>query len=156
MERAPGRPSAQTSTLKPAGTLSLAALPVTSIANGCRGDFSCSALRPCCQEGGAAGAAGACACAAAAENTQTSAEAREMSDRKGAGDMEYPPFPGVVVFEGRRGAIDGASWHHSHARSQTQPDKKGSRAPSPARLTRTHGAPNNDLMPRGPARSRRA
>src|SRR5438552_19150885 len=116
MERAPGTPSTQTSTLNPSGTLSLstgsrfAALPVTSIANGCRGDFSCSALRPCCQEGGAAGAAGACACAAAAENTQTSAEAREMSDRNGAGDMEYPPFPGVMVFEGaprcnRRGGM---------------------------------------------------
>src|SRR5207253_11336856 len=94
------------STLNPSGTLSLstgsrfAALPVTSIANGCRGDFSCSALRPCCQEGGAAGAAGACACAAAAEKTQTSAEAREMSDRDGAGDMEYPPFPGCCGLRG--------------------------------------------------------
>src|SRR6266478_7299653 len=106
MERAPGRPSAQTSTLKPAGTLSLstgssfAALPVTSIANGCRGDFSCSPLRPCCQEGGAAGAAGACACAAAAVSAQTSAEAREMSDRSGAGNMEYPPFPGCCSLRG--------------------------------------------------------
>src|SRR5216117_420977 len=106
MERAPGRPSTQTSTLKPSGTLSLstgsccADLPVTSIANGCRGDFSCSALRPCCQEGGAAGAAGACACAAAAVSAQTSAEAREMSDRNGAGDMEYPPFPGCYSLRG--------------------------------------------------------
>src|SRR5712691_2002372 len=61
MERAPGRPSAQTSTLKPAGTLSLstgsslAALPVTSIAKGCKGELACSAPRPCCQEGGAEG-----------------------------------------------------------------------------------------------------
>src|SRR5437870_13844586 len=89
MERAPGAPSTQTSTLNPAGTLSLstgscfADFPVTSIANGCSGDFSCSALRPCCQEGGEAGAAGACACAAEAVSTQTSAEAREMSDRNG-------------------------------------------------------------------------
>src|SRR5437879_1572275 len=100
MERAPGRPSTQTSTLKPSGSLSLstgssfADFPVTSIANGCRVDFSCSVLRPCCQEGGAAGAAGACACAATAQNTKTSAEAREMSERNGAGDMEYSPFPG--------------------------------------------------------------
>src|SRR6266702_334564 len=106
MERAPGRPSAQTSTLKPSGTLSLstgssfADFPVTSIAKGCRGDFSCSALRPCCQEGGAAGAAGACACAATAMSAQASAEAREMSDRNGAGNMEYPPFPGCCGLRG--------------------------------------------------------
>src|ERR1700704_4602817 len=97
MERAPGRPSTQTSTSKPAGTLSLstgrsfADFPVTSIAKGCRGDFSCSALRPCCHEGGAAGA---CACAAVAVSTQPSAEMREMNGRNGAGNMEYPPFPG--------------------------------------------------------------
>src|SRR5258706_13947308 len=106
MERAPGRPSAQTSTLKPSGTLSLstgscfADFPVTSIAKGCRGDFSCSALRPCCQDGGAAGAAGACACAAAAVSAHTSADVREMCDRNGAGDMEYPPFPGCRCLRG--------------------------------------------------------
>ena len=37
--------------------------------------MSCSAERPCCQEGGAAGA---CACAALAISAQTSAEAREI------------------------------------------------------------------------------
>src|SRR5437016_13860340 len=106
MERAPGTPSTQTSTLNPSGTLSLstgsrfAALPVTSIANGCRGDFSCSALRPCCQEGGAAGAAGACACAAATENTQTRREAGGLCDGNGAGAWEYLPFPGCCVLRG--------------------------------------------------------
>src|SRR2546422_11197348 len=99
MERAPGRPSAQTSTLKPAGTLSLstgssfAALPVTSIANGCRGDFSCSALRPCCQEGGAAGAAGARAWAAPAGGTPTGAGRGGVGEREGAGGHGNPPFP---------------------------------------------------------------
>src|SRR5258706_11222285 len=103
MERAPGRPSAQTSTLKPSGTLSLstgsifAALPVTSIANGCRDDFSCSALRPCCHEGGAAGA---CACAAWAISTQASAELRETRGRNDGDDMEYPPFPGCCCVRG--------------------------------------------------------
>src|SRR2546426_11579435 len=106
MERAPGRPSAQTSTLKPAGTLSLstgssfAALPVTSIANGCRGDFSCSALRPCCQEGGAAGAAGACACAAGAGDTQTGAGEGGVGERNGGGDMEKPPFSRGFLLSG--------------------------------------------------------
>src|ERR1700704_1119589 len=148
MERAPGRPSAQTSTLKPAGTLSLstgssfAALPVTSIANGCRGDFSCSALRPCCQEGGAAGARGAAGAwpdAAAAENTQTSAEVREMSDRNGAGDMEYPPFPGCCGLRGGA-AVQSTGRHGIIAtldpwRNRT---KKEAALPSPARLTTTH------------------
>src|SRR5260221_9114192 len=103
MERAPGRPSAQTSTLKPSGTLSLstgssfADFPVTSIANGCRVDFSCSALRPCCQEGGAAGA---CACAALVISVQTSAALRETRGRNGAENMEYPPFPGCCGLRG--------------------------------------------------------
>src|SRR5215467_11979810 len=61
-------PSAQTSTLNPAGTLSLstgrsfAARPVMWGAKGCSGEVACSELRPCCQEGG--GAAGAWARAA--------------------------------------------------------------------------------------------
>src|SRR5258706_253746 len=51
MERAPGRPSAQTSTLKPSGTLSLstgscfADFPVTSVANGCKVACSSASLR---------------------------------------------------------------------------------------------------------------
>src|SRR5262249_43304982 len=63
MERAPGRSSAQTSTLKPGGTFSwftgnsFAGLPVMLIANGWRGDLSCSAERPCCHDGGGVGAA---------------------------------------------------------------------------------------------------
>src|SRR5439155_13414778 len=160
MERAPGRPSAQTSTLKPAGTLSLstgrsfAALPVTSIANGCRGDFSCSALRPCCQEGGAA--AGACACAAATVSAHTSAELREINDRNGAGSMEYPPFPGccclrggaTVQSTGRNGIIATLD----PGRNRT---KKEAALRSPARPTTTHGAPTNRLMPRSAAGSRR-
>src|SRR2546423_10687534 len=91
MERAPGRPSTQTSTLKPSGSLSLstgssfADFPVTSIANGCRVDFSCSALRPCCQEGGAAGAAGGRARAAPASTAQAGAAPRENKGRDGAG-----------------------------------------------------------------------
>src|SRR3954447_4418369 len=62
-ERASGTPSAHTSTLNPAGTLSLltgsslAARPVRIGAIGCRGDFVCSAERPCCHDGGAAGGA---------------------------------------------------------------------------------------------------
>src|SRR5260221_730241 len=51
-------PSAQTSTLKPAGTFSLStgksldALPVMWGAKGCRGELACSALLPCCHEDG--------------------------------------------------------------------------------------------------------
>src|SRR3989441_1264229 len=144
MERAPGRPSAQTSTLKPAGTLSLstgssfAALPVTSIANGCRGDFSCSALRPCCQEGGAAGAAGACACAAAADNTQTSAEVREMCDRNGAGDMEYPPFPGCCGLRG--GAAVQSTGRHGII-ATLDPGRNRLRREAAPRLRRCAGQP---------------
>src|SRR5437016_9901250 len=106
MERAPGRPSTQTSSLKPSGSLSLstgssfADFPVTSIANGCRVDFSCSVLRPCCQEGGAAGAAGACACAATAVSAQASVQVKEMSQRNGAEYMEYPPFAGCCCLRG--------------------------------------------------------
>src|SRR5207247_5435624 len=151
MERAPGRPSTQTSTLKPSGTLSLstgtcfADLPVTSIAKGCRGDFSCSALRPCCQEGGAA--AGACACAARTVSAHTSAEAREINDRNGAGIMEYPPFPGccclrggaTVQSTGRNGIIATLD----PARNRT---KKEAALPSPARRTTSHGATNDRLM----------
>src|SRR5260221_3774431 len=98
MERAPGRPSAQTSTLKPSGTLSLstgscfADFPVTSIAKGCRGDFSCSALRPCCQDGGAAGAAGARGCAAPAGDAQAEAGGRAMLEPKGACRMGQSPL----------------------------------------------------------------
>src|SRR6266581_6761007 len=84
MERAPGRPSAQTSTLKPSGTLSLstgscfADFPVTSIAKGCRGDFSCSALRPCCHEGGAAGGCWAYAAVVNAARNAVNATARDL------------------------------------------------------------------------------
>src|SRR5207253_8680369 len=62
-ERASGMPSVQTSTLNPAGTLSLlignslAGRPVICGANGCRGEVACSDVRPCCQAGGAAGGA---------------------------------------------------------------------------------------------------
>src|SRR5689334_303932 len=70
MVRAPGMPSAHTSTLKPAGTLSLstgrsfADLPVISIANGCSVDSCIAAGLPCCQEGGGDAAGLSCACAA--------------------------------------------------------------------------------------------
>src|SRR5436190_12016794 len=57
-ERASGTPSAQTSTLKPAGTFSLftgnslEGRPVKCGANGCSGDDWCSVPRPCCHDGG--------------------------------------------------------------------------------------------------------
>src|ERR1700681_4192768 len=60
-ERASGTPSAQTSTLNPAGTFSLsigsplAGRPVICGANGCKVDSDCSGVRPCCQDGGAPG-----------------------------------------------------------------------------------------------------
>src|SRR5258706_15779747 len=58
IDRAPGIPSAHTSTLKPAGTLSLLVgrsfddFPVTSMANGCNVDSACAAGLPSCQDGG--------------------------------------------------------------------------------------------------------
>src|SRR4051795_10424984 len=74
-ERASGMPSAQTSTLKPAGTLSLSigtsldGRPVRIGAIGCSVDDDWSGERPCCHEGAgagaAAGAAGVCANAGA-------------------------------------------------------------------------------------------
>src|SRR5437667_3528280 len=136
MERAPGRPSTQTSTVKPSGRLSLstgssfADFPVTSIANGCRVDFSCSVLRPCCQEGGAAGAAGACACAATAVSAQASVQVKEMSQRNGAEYMEYPPFAGCCCL---RGGATVQSTGRSGIIATLDPGrnrtKKGSRAP---------------------------
>src|SRR5580765_7075573 len=65
-------PSAYTSTLNPAGTLSLstgsslAGRPVRMGAIGCRVELFWSAERPCCHEGAGADAAGACAPADAA------------------------------------------------------------------------------------------
>src|SRR5216684_2616857 len=79
IERAPGMPSAHTSTLKPPGTLSLLigrsleALPVISIANGCSVDSDAGGL-PCCQDGGGAAAGLSCACAAV--NAASTAAAR--------------------------------------------------------------------------------
>src|SRR2546426_418369 len=70
IERAPGMPSAHTSTLKPDGTLSLLTgrslegLPVISIANGCSVDSDIAGGLPCCQDGGGAAAGLSCACAA--------------------------------------------------------------------------------------------
>src|SRR2546428_4280184 len=70
IERAPGMPSAHTSTLKPDGTLSLLigrsleGLPVISIANGCSVDSDIAGGLPCCQDGGGAAAGLSCACAA--------------------------------------------------------------------------------------------
>src|SRR5256884_8524594 len=102
MERAPGRPSAQTSTLKPSGTLSLSSgssfadFPVTSIANGCRVDFSCSALRPCCQEGGAAVAADAiCPGPAGGRGTGWWVGGREDGGGGVGGKRVALVFPGV-------------------------------------------------------------
>src|SRR5919197_5044543 len=76
-ERAPGRPSAHTSTVNPGGTLSLsigrsfAALPVISIANGCSVDSACAGGLPWCQEGGAAGLSWACTLSVKAAETAT-------------------------------------------------------------------------------------
>src|SRR4051794_23301944 len=67
MVRAPGMPSAHTSTLKPEGTFSLsigrsvAALPVTSMANGCSVDSDIAEGFPCCHEGGGDAAGLSCA-----------------------------------------------------------------------------------------------
>src|SRR5437763_2408873 len=64
-ERASGTPSTHTSTLNPAGTFSvsignsLAGRPVICGANGCKVEVPCSGVRPCCQDGGAAGGAAA-------------------------------------------------------------------------------------------------
>src|SRR5205809_1888134 len=149
MERAPGRPSAQTSTLKPSGTLSLstgscfADFPVTSIAKGCRGDFSCSALRPCCQEGGGAGAAGACACAAAAMSAHASAQAREMNERNGAGDMEYPPFPGCC---GLRGGATAQSTGRNGIIATLDPGRNRTKNKA-ARSARGHAEPVDPVGP---------
>src|SRR5438132_9641819 len=80
IERAPGMPSAHTSTLKPAGTLSLstgrsfAGLPVISIANGCSDDSDIADGLPCCQEGG--GEAAGLSCAWALVNAARTAAAR--------------------------------------------------------------------------------
>src|SRR6185312_9021077 len=69
MVRAPGMPSANTSTLNPAGTLSLstgrsfAALPVISIANGCRVDSAIAHDVTGCHDGGGDAAGLSCACA---------------------------------------------------------------------------------------------
>src|SRR5712691_6697999 len=82
-------PSAQTSTLKPAGTLSLstgssfAARPVRCGAKGCRGELACSAERPCCHDGGADGA---CWASAAVLNA-----ARIAAD-KALYELMSPPF----------------------------------------------------------------
>src|SRR5438309_3972895 len=73
-------PSAHTSTLKPAGTLSLstgrsfAGLPVISIANGCSDDSDIADGLPCCQEGG--GEAAGLSCAWALVNAARTAAAR--------------------------------------------------------------------------------
>src|SRR6476646_6497714 len=62
-------PSAQTSTLKPDGTLSLSMgrslddFPVTSIANGCRVDSDMADGLPCCHDGGGEAAGFSCAAA---------------------------------------------------------------------------------------------
>src|SRR5258708_223851 len=66
-ERDSGMPSAQTSTLKPAGSLSLltgrsfAGRPVMCGANGCSVDSAIAGGLPCCQEGGGAAAGLSCA-----------------------------------------------------------------------------------------------
>src|SRR5262249_60222770 len=88
-ERASGMPSAHTSTLNPAGPFSvftgrlLASRPVMWGAKGCSGELACSALRPCCQEGG--GEAGAWARAAVLK-TETNAAAKALRE------FMSPPF----------------------------------------------------------------
>src|SRR3954471_24118361 len=78
-ERASGMPSAQTSTLKPAGTFSvftgrsLAERPVMCGANGCSVDSDNAAGLPCCQDGGGAAAGLSCAKADAANAAATNA-----------------------------------------------------------------------------------
>src|SRR4051812_18309247 len=58
IERASGTPSAHTSTLNPAGTLSLSSInsfdgrPVRIGAIGCSVDWPCADERPCCHDGG--------------------------------------------------------------------------------------------------------
>src|ERR1700730_6234339 len=114
-ERASGMPSTQTSTLNPAGTFSLsigsplAARPVICGANGCKVESDCSAGRPCCHGGGAAGVAGCaagvadgagCASAAAGAISPAQASTDAIKKRVDAGDMECPPIPCVVVLEG--------------------------------------------------------
>src|ERR1700682_6460021 len=122
-ERASGMPSAQTSTLNPAGTVSLATgnslagLPVICGANGCKVELPCSGVRPCRQAGGGAGAAAEGAAGAAAGGaaegavggaaggvccagptmgaiSPTQASADAIRRRIDTGDMEGPPFPG--------------------------------------------------------------
>jgi len=53
--------------------------PVKCGANGCNVEVACSAERPCCQDGGAAGAAGAAAGAAGAAAGGVCAHAYVMS-----------------------------------------------------------------------------
>ena len=77
--RAPGAPCAQSSTLKPSGTLSeftgmrSGAVTVKRGACGASGEAAMLSGRPCCQ----AGAGGAC-CAAASAGGKASAAARPM------------------------------------------------------------------------------
>src|SRR4051812_35473930 len=84
-ERASGSPSAQTSTLKPAGAFSLssgsslAERPVMCGANGCSVDSLMAAGLPCCHDGGGAAAGLSCACAAANADNR----ARAISDFMG-------------------------------------------------------------------------
>src|SRR3954469_3659085 len=79
MVRAPGMPSAHTSTLKPDGTFSLligrslAALPVTSMAKGCRVDSDMPCGLPCCHEGGGDAAGLSCAKAGTTKAAATAA-----------------------------------------------------------------------------------
>src|ERR1700676_4702529 len=107
-ERASGMPSAQTSTLNPAGTFSLstgsplAGRPVICGANGCKVDSDCSGVRPCCQGGGAAAVVGCaggvadgagCASAATGAIRPEQAIADAIKKRIDTGDMECPPLP---------------------------------------------------------------
>src|ERR1700676_4988587 len=116
-ERASGTPSTQTSTLNPAGTFSLsigsplAARPVICGANGCKVESDCSAGRPCCQGGAAAGVVGCaagvadgagCASAAAGAISPAQASADAIKKRRDTGDMECPPISCVCC--PRRGA----------------------------------------------------
>src|SRR5262249_26102994 len=90
-DRASGMPSAQSSTLKPAGTLrvligrSLEALPVRCGAKGCRGELACSGVLPCCQEGGGDAGAGACARATGPKDARNRAA-------KALREFMSPPF----------------------------------------------------------------
>src|ERR1700704_3088857 len=102
-ERASGMPSAQTSTLKPAGTFSLsvgrslAGRPVRCGANGCRVDSASAGGLPCCQDG--AGAAAGLSCARAlAENASATAIPMDLFMSLGllCGDANATPWKGKL------------------------------------------------------------